>query len=142
MTKAKCTPKQVRRRSIARGQPWFPDVQASASEAQVERRYDPKRADGSRKSAKAVAEARERRAAKNCPKAAKGLRTWPPLGMPKAAKMTPPPRRPLNCESGPPLKTLLPPVKRPVERIQVVVQTAITLRLHSRGTGISQLRLR
>eukprot|EP00966_Prymnesium_polylepis_P257117 5939703-Prymnesium_polylepis.1 len=25
--------------SIARGQPWFPDVQASASEAHVERRY-------------------------------------------------------------------------------------------------------
>jgi hypothetical protein len=37
------------------------------------------------------------------------LRKWPPLGMPKAAKMTHPPRRPLNCESGPPLKTLLPP---------------------------------
>ena len=37
------------------------------------------------------------------------LRKWPPLGMPKAAKVTHPPRRPLNCESGPPLKTLLPP---------------------------------
>eukprot|EP00966_Prymnesium_polylepis_P119229 2755338-Prymnesium_polylepis.1 len=46
--------------SIARGQPWFPDVQASASEAQVEREdfyVDPKRADGSRKSSKAVAKA-------------------------------------------------------------------------------------
>eukprot|EP00966_Prymnesium_polylepis_P047550 1100954-Prymnesium_polylepis.1 len=29
--------------------------------------------------------------------------------MPKAAKVTHPPRRPLNCESDPPLKTLLPP---------------------------------
>eukprot|EP00966_Prymnesium_polylepis_P280947 6491047-Prymnesium_polylepis.1 len=29
--------------------------------------------------------------------------------MPKAAKVTHPPRRPLNCESNPPLKTLLPP---------------------------------
>eukprot|EP00966_Prymnesium_polylepis_P093064 2154506-Prymnesium_polylepis.1 len=29
--------------------------------------------------------------------------------MPKAAKMTHPPRRPLNCENGPPLKPLLPP---------------------------------
>eukprot|EP00966_Prymnesium_polylepis_P029134 675955-Prymnesium_polylepis.1 len=26
------------------------------------------------------------------------LRKWPPLGMPKAAKVTLPPRRPLNCE--------------------------------------------
>eukprot|EP00966_Prymnesium_polylepis_P148905 3440236-Prymnesium_polylepis.1 len=29
--------------------------------------------------------------------------------MPKAAKVTLPPRRPLNCESDPPLKILLPP---------------------------------
>eukprot|EP00966_Prymnesium_polylepis_P312357 7217558-Prymnesium_polylepis.1 len=29
--------------------------------------------------------------------------------MPKAAKVTHPPRRPLNCESDPPLKALLPP---------------------------------
>eukprot|EP00966_Prymnesium_polylepis_P163908 3789716-Prymnesium_polylepis.1 len=29
--------------------------------------------------------------------------------MPKAAKVTHPPRRSLNCESDPPLKTLLPP---------------------------------
>eukprot|EP00966_Prymnesium_polylepis_P090023 2084732-Prymnesium_polylepis.1 len=34
------------------------------------------------------------------------MRKWPPLGMPTAAKMTHPPRRPLNCESDPPLKTL------------------------------------
>jgi len=37
------------------------------------------------------------------------LRKWPPLGTPKAAKVTHPPRRPLNCESDPPLKILLPP---------------------------------
>eukprot|EP00966_Prymnesium_polylepis_P085657 1983033-Prymnesium_polylepis.1 len=29
--------------------------------------------------------------------------------MPKAAKVTHPPKRPLNCESDPPLKTPLPP---------------------------------
>eukprot|EP00966_Prymnesium_polylepis_P192128 4452373-Prymnesium_polylepis.2 len=29
--------------------------------------------------------------------------------MPKAAKVTHPPRRPSNCESDPPLKILLPP---------------------------------
>jgi hypothetical protein len=33
------------------------------------------------------------------------LRKWPPFGMPKAAKVAHPPRRPLSCESGPPLKT-------------------------------------
>eukprot|EP00966_Prymnesium_polylepis_P197186 4569794-Prymnesium_polylepis.1 len=57
---------------IARGQPWFPDVRGSASEAQVERRHYPKRADGSRKPVKAVYG--RKRAAKKCPKAAKGLR--------------------------------------------------------------------
>ena len=59
---------------IARGQPWFPDVQASASEAQVERRYDPKRADVPRKSAKAVAKARESARQLFCPKAAKAAK--------------------------------------------------------------------
>jgi hypothetical protein len=37
------------------------------------------------------------------------LRKWPPSGRPKAAKVTDPPRRPLNCESDPPLKTPLSP---------------------------------
>jgi hypothetical protein len=56
---------------IARRQPWFPDVQGSASEAPVERRYDPKRADGSRKSAKARESARRLFALNKAAKAAK-----------------------------------------------------------------------
>eukprot|EP00966_Prymnesium_polylepis_P216223 5005414-Prymnesium_polylepis.1 len=31
------------------------------------------------------------------------LRKWPPLGMSNAEKVTHPPRRPLSCESDPPL---------------------------------------
>eukprot|EP00966_Prymnesium_polylepis_P183798 4260255-Prymnesium_polylepis.1 len=43
------------------------------------------------------------------------LRKWPPFGRPKAAKVTHPPMRPLNCESDPPLiNPLVPP--RPAAR--------------------------
>eukprot|EP00966_Prymnesium_polylepis_P253643 5862760-Prymnesium_polylepis.1 len=49
--------------------------------------------------------------------------------MPKAAKVTHPPRRPLNCESDPPLKTLLPSrgAERHAPRLSAVVASSAAM---------------
>eukprot|EP00966_Prymnesium_polylepis_P114230 2639753-Prymnesium_polylepis.1 len=81
--------------SIARGEPYFSDIQVSASDAQVERRYDPKRAGAWLAK---VCESRVRKRAKArgefSPLKLRKLRKWPPSGRSKAAKVTDLPRRP------------------------------------------------
>eukprot|EP00966_Prymnesium_polylepis_P312849 7229501-Prymnesium_polylepis.2 len=85
---------------IARGQPCFSDVQASASEAQVERRYDPKSVRAHRAWLAKVCEGRGESARKrgprgnflpqsceSCESVAAGAPVLGP-GRPKAAKVT------------------------------------------------------